>query len=161
MPNANQNKTAGINQDGETIKEKIRELADAIKGFNETATALRDALRSPVSVPFKLDPTLNLSIILGDFIPINRWISLEIFGRKYLEITDIKVEGQSITIFFKDENEKSLIYNVVLHEGIETIERWEVYLLSLIASHVVQAVNEERKKAETFLETIRDWNARD
>ena len=140
---------------------EIRELEKAINTYNNLAVRLRDKLRSSMPAPFRLDPMLNFSVILGESIPVDRHIALEFFNKKFMEITDIKIENQSIVIFFKDEDGKRVIYYIILHDGIETIELWEAYLLSLIAGHIIQPINEERKKMEVFLNELMEMTGED
>ena len=155
------NKKQSEKQSETEINQKIKELGEAVKTYNDIAAVLRDKLRSSVPIPFKLDPILSFTVVLGETIPVDKYIAMEFFGKKFMEITDVKVGHQSIIIFFKDEDGKSVIYNIVLHDGIETIELWEAYLLSLIADHIKQPINMERKQIEAFLDKIMETTGED
>ena len=150
------NKYGNKNKPESGINQRIRELGDAIKMYNDIAVVLRDKMRSPILIPFRMDPLLNININLDEPIKVDKDIAVEIFGKDYLEITGIKIQGQVITFFFDGEDgEGTDTYRLFLYDSINTINVWEFYLLSLIANHdVIKQIDMEREEASAFLNKL-------
>ena len=138
------------------IQKRVRELGDAVKLYDSVALMLRDKLRGAVLKPFRIDPMLSININLDEPIRVDKDISVEIFGKDYLEITGIRIEGQVVTFFFGNEDgEDTDAYRLLMYDTVNTISVWEYYLLSLIANHdVITQIDMEREEANAFLNRL-------
>jgi len=134
---------------------QMNELRDTIERYNYAAASLRDKLHSAVPIPFHIDPLLDVVVSFEEPIPLDKHVALELYNKKFMEISSVIIRNQKVIFFFNTEDgEDTNACEVLLYDNISNIFMWEYYLLTLIAHEIVPLINGAREEASAFLSKL-------
>jgi len=136
----------------EEVEQNMIVLTNIIKVYNITSASLRDVLRSSIPIPFHPDPLLTVSLTFEEPIMVDKFISIEIFNKQFVEISGVRLLDQEITFYFNSEDgEDSIEYTFSLHDNINDIELWQYYLLAKAAPKLKEYIEGEHEEAKKFI----------